>query len=131
MKKTWLFPLLLLALGLAACNLNQYAPVAKAQPLTPTLTLLPSPTARANAVVTATSAPTATPMRVCTGYPTGALNVRMCPGTQCWAFFVLDEGRTVAVDGVTEKADDGATWLHLIRPVDGWVNARYLCEVKP
>ena len=70
-------------------------------------------------------------MQVCTGYPTGALNVRACPGVQCWAFFVVDEGRTVAVDGVTETAEDGATWAHLIRPVDGWVNEKYLCEVKP
>ena len=132
MKKTiWLFLLLVL---LSACNLAEYAPAVKAQPLIPALPPQPSPTVGVSASSpTATATPVAVerPMQVCTGYPTGALNVRMCPGVQCWAFFVLDEGRVVTVDGVTEKADDGATWIHLIRPVDGWVNAKYLCEVEP
>lgn len=131
MKKKLLFALLLLGLLSTACNLARYAPVAKGQPLTPTLPSSPPLAPRANAASPATPAPTETSLRVCTGYPTGALNVRTCPGMQCWAFFVLDEGRVVAVDGATEQADDGATWAHLIRPVDGWVNARYLCEVKP
>ena len=65
---------------------------------------------------------------VCTGWAQGALNVRACPGIQCWAFFVLAEGREVTVDGKTSRAEDGATWAHIVQPVDGWVNGKYLCE---
>ena len=130
-KVIWLTLILLLALLLNACNLQAPANDEIIFGATATAQATPSPTARANAAPTPTPAtPGETSMQVCTGYPTGALNVRACPGVQCWAFFVLDEGRTVAVDGVTETAEDGATWAHIVRPVDGWVNARYLCEVK-
>ena len=133
-----LLTLLVMALLLTACNLatlKQYVPLPTPTPtegvqrLAPTPT--PFPTPRAEGASVSTGSNTTAKAVVCTGYPTGALNVRMCPGVQCWAFFVLDEGRVVTVDGVSEKADDGATWIHLIRPVDGWVNAKYLCEVEP
>ena len=65
---------------------------------------------------------------VCTGYPQGALNVRVCPGTECLAFIPLLEGQKVTLDGQTAQTEDGATWAHITHPVDGWVNARYLCE---
>jgi len=125
--------LLPLALILAACNWALYAP----QPIG--VTEAPAPTAAA-ATPTALPSPTPfegravargqnTPRRavVCTGNPHGALNVRMCAGTECWAFFVLAEGREVILDGQEETTPDGATWVHLTRPADGWVNARYLC----
>ncbi|HID85697.1 MAG TPA: SH3 domain-containing protein [Anaerolineales bacterium] len=94
-------------------------------------------TASAGAVVTPAPFPTPTvgsetrQAVVCTGYGEGALNVRTCPGVGCWAFFPLYEGQVVTLDGQTAHTQDGATWVHLTQPVEGWVNARYLCEVQP
>jgi len=128
---------ILLTLLLAGCNLNslkQYVPFTptpteKAQRLTAT----PSPTPRAEgtSVSVASNKRARAEAVVCTGWEQGALNVRTCPGVQCWAFFVLAEGRRVTLDGQTSQAGDGATWAHIIQPVDGWVNGKYLCEVAP
>ena len=68
---------------------------------------------------------------VCTGYAEGALNVRACPGVGCWAFFPLYEGQAVTLNGQEAYTEDGATWTHIIQPVNGWVNAKYLCEAQP
>jgi len=121
-------------LFLAACtlaDLSQFVPIPTA---TPTATEAVAAAAAAEAAVTPAPFPTPTVGSetrravVCTGYGEGALNVRMCPGTECWAFFVLAEGQAVILDGQTARAEDGATWAHLTHPVDGWVNARYVCE---
>lgn len=127
-KAIWLTWTLLLAGALMACNLSQYAP----QPL---VTVTPTEAA------TSTPAASPTPWAqrsishgeqkqavVCTGYDEGALNVRVCPGIGCWAFVPLYEGQTVTLDGQTAQTEDGATWVHITQPVDGWVNARYLCN---
>ena len=75
-----------------------------------------------------TPAPTARHQRrVCTGYDAGALNVRACPGTNCWVLAPLYEGQVVVPDGQEARTADGATWMHIAHPVDGWVNAKYLC----
>jgi len=92
---------------------------------TTTPTLAPSPTPGAQQAVSHGEKRQAV---VCTGYAEGALNVRYCPGVGCWAFFPLYEGQVVALDGQEAYTEDGATWAHIIQPVDGWVNARYLCE---
>ncbi len=70
-------------------------------------------------------------MEVCTGYETGALNVRVCPGTECWVKHVLDEGTPVTVSPTPVPARDGGWWVRVISPVEGWVNLKYLCGEKP
>ena len=136
-RKIWL-PcfFILLALVLAGCNLNslkQYVPLPTPTPTEGALrlTATPSPTPRAVGTSVSVGSNKRAEAVVCTGYATGALNVRACPGVQCWAFFVLAEGREVTVDGKTSRAEDGATWAHIVQPVDGWVNGKYLCEVQP
>ena len=86
---------------------------------------------------TQTPTPSATPergavsVRVCTGYPRGALNVRACPGTECAVRFILGEGMEVTATGETARVGEGS-WVRIAKPVQGWVNARYLCmEGKP
>ncbi len=128
--------LLPLALILTACNWALYAPqpIGVAEAPSPTAaaatpTVLPSPTPFEGRAVAQGQNATRRAV-VCTGWAQGALNVRACPGVQCWAFFVLAEGQSVAVNG-TSQSEDGATWAHVVQPVDGWVNGKYLCEVEP
>jgi len=65
--------------------------------------------------------------QVCTGFETGALNVRRCPGAECWVIFALSEGEEVVLSGDKTTTDDGAKWVRITRPTEGWVNAKYLC----
>jgi len=127
--KKWIIWSLLLAL-LMACNWSDYAPQAIGDDIATTTPAVAS-TPFTNSINTDVESNLAERAMVCTGYATGALNVRACPGIQCWAFFTLAEGRSVTLDGQTSQAEDGATWAHITQPVDGWVNGKYLCEVAP
>ena len=124
-------PILALTLGLWGC-------ASLGEPLwTPPPS--PPPTASPTRIVvrgTPTSVPlTTTPVRgtlgarVCTGFPDGALNVRACPGTECWVTFVLTEGAEVTT-GPRQARVDEATWVQIVHPRTGWVNQRYLCDAR-
>jgi len=57
----------------------------------------------------------------------GNLRVRNCAGLECAEIGLLEDGEQVSTNG--ERKDmDGSTWLHLVSPIDGWVNIRYICE---
>jgi len=66
---------------------------------------------------------------VCTDIPGGKLNVRFEAGNKSDVRGYLSEGETVTISG-ERKELDGSLWVRLSRPVEGWVNATYLCEVK-
>jgi hypothetical protein len=63
------------------------------------------------------------------GIESGTLRVRECPGLECGEAGVLASGDQITAIG--ERRDvDGATWLRITSPVEGWVNARYVCEIS-
>lgn len=63
------------------------------------------------------------------GIENGILRVRECPGLGCREVWVLISGDPVAVTG-EQKVIDGSAWLQIDAPVDGWVNARYVCKAR-
>lgn len=66
---------------------------------------------------------------VCTGVPAGRVNVRFQAGEVHAVRGYLEEGEVVLITGITNNFDQ-ATWMELDRPIQGWVNARYLCEAS-
>lgn len=83
--------------------------------------VLPSPT---EPIITPTMVGT---MTVCTNAPGGRLNVRFAPGEINDVRGYLVESETVTLDGLSEELN-GAIWVKLSHPVEGWVNSHYLCE---
>ena len=77
---------------------------------------------------TATNSPS---WRVCTGVENGTLRVRNAPGVSGKVLFTLNEEQEVYLLDApkTQETSDGATWIKIADP-EGWVNKRYLCEVK-
>jgi|GEM_PF-4575294 len=67
--------------------------------------------------------------KVCFGgnLDSGTLRVRACPGLACKEIGFLNYGDLVATNNDYEETD-GSTWLHLLSPIEGWVNSRYICE---
>lgn len=62
------------------------------------------------------------------GIAGGSLRVRECPGLDCREAGILAGGDRIAVTG--ERKDvDGTTWLRITKPLDGWISARYACEI--
>jgi len=57
----------------------------------------------------------------------GALNVRFCPGVECYAFFYLREGERVRLTPGRRVEVDGGRWVQIHHPVEGWVNEKFLC----
>jgi len=68
--------------------------------------------------------------KVCTNIPNGKLNVRFEAGDQSDVRGYLVEGETVTISEESEELD-GNLWVKLSHPIEGWVNANFLCEVKP
>lgn len=66
-------------------------------------------------------------MTVCTNVPGGRLNVRFVPGESSDVRGYLVESETVTLDGLSEELN-GAIWVKLSHPIEGWVNSHYLCE---
>jgi len=67
---------------------------------------------------------------VCTNIPGGKLNVRFEAGDKSDVRGYLVEGEIVTLSE-DYKDLDGNLWVKLSRPVEGWVNAEFLCEVTP
>ena len=64
---------------------------------------------------------------VCTNIPDGKLNVRFEVGDKSDVRGYLAEGEIVTVSE-DHKELDGNLWIKLSRPIEGWVNSKYLCE---
>lgn len=57
----------------------------------------------------------------------GNLRVRECPGLACGEIGLLTNGDQITSTG-ERKESDGASWLRLTAPIDGWANSRYICQ---
>jgi hypothetical protein len=64
---------------------------------------------------------------VCTNIPDGKLNVRFEAGDKSDVRGYLAEDEIVTVSEDHQELD-GNLWVKLSRPIDGWVNSKYLCE---
>ncbi len=73
--------------------------------------------------------PTPTKVVVCTNVPNGKLHVRFAPGDQSEVRGYLTDGEFVILSG-EQKEIEKTLWVELSRPIEGWVNAAYLCEAK-
>ena len=65
---------------------------------------------------------------VCTNIPGGKLHVRFEAGEKSDVRGYLAEGETVTISEERQEVD-GNPWVKLARPIIGWVNSKYLCEV--
>jgi hypothetical protein len=66
---------------------------------------------------------------VCTNIPNGKLHVRFDPGDQSEVRGYLTDGESVILSGEQKELEKGL-WVKLSRPVEGWVNATYLCKAE-
>jgi hypothetical protein len=98
---------------------------------TPTYTPVPEAVSPVPVTATIMVAKTETSAKtiVCTNIPGGKLNVRLEAGNQSDVRGYLSEGETVTTSG-ERKELDGSLWVRLSHPIEGWVNAIYLCNVK-
>ncbi len=134
MTKKAIIPILfLLLLTTLACTSADYAAAAHIEYGTVTPETAPI-SAEAQAEVTMPVRTTATnspSWRVCTGVENGTLRVRNAPGVSGKVLFTLNEEQEVYLLDApkTQETSDGATWIKIADP-EGWVNKRYLCEVK-
>lgn len=70
-------------------------------------------------------------MMVCTDIPDGRLHVRFAAGERSEVRGYLAEGETVQVALITNhEMVQGEPWLRILYPIEGWVNARYLCNLE-
>jgi len=134
MKRLFI-PSTLFLLTSLACTLtaNLTNPSAQSPPMPgttaePSNTETSSPTAAVN-----TPAQTGTPSfasgTVCfaSHITSGTLRVRACPGLECKEVGLLEYGDLVTTNR-ERKETDGSSWLHLLSPIEGWANSRYICE---
>ena len=120
--------LLLILMG--ACNNfdpQVYVPglETKAQTQQPSLTspvvsVEPSPISASTQVLT---------LKVCTNIVGGKLHVRFEAGNKSDVRGYLAEGEIVTV-GEKREERDGSQWIQLSDPIEGWVNANYLCPAN-
>ena len=64
---------------------------------------------------------------VCTNIPGGKLNVRFEAGEKSDVRGYLAEGEIVTISAERQEFDRNI-WVKLTRPIEGWVNAKYLCD---
>lgn len=80
----------------------------------------PSPTTVSLSILT---------LKVCTYIVGGKLHVRFEPGNNSEVRGYLAEGEIVTV-GEKREERDGSLWIQLSDPIQGWVNANYLCPAN-
>ena len=68
-------------------------------------------------------------LKVCTNIVGGKLHVRIEPGNNSEVRGYLTEGEIVTV-GEKREDRDGSLWVQLSDPIQGWVNANYLCPAN-
>ena len=122
--------LLLLLLG--ACSgfdPQAYVPGLETQTAVPTRepsVQLPIPPAEPSQVGASTQALT---LKVCTNIAGGKLHVRFEPGKSSDVRGYLAEGEIVTI-GTGRREREGSLWIELSHPIEGWVNAGYLCPAE-
>lgn len=68
-------------------------------------------------------------LEVCTNVTGGKLHVRVAPGEHNDVRGYLLDGEKVILDQEKQEVE-GSQWQKLSSPIEGWVNAKYLCEFK-
>lgn len=68
-------------------------------------------------------------LEVCTSVKGGKLHVRVAPGEHNDVRGYLLDGERVILDQ-EKQGVEGSQWQKLSSPIEGWVNAKYLCELK-
>lgn len=68
-------------------------------------------------------------LKVCTNIAGGKLHVRYEPGKNSDVRGYLAEGEIVTVDA-GRREWEGSLWIELSHPIEGWVNAAYLCPAE-
>ena len=68
-------------------------------------------------------------LKVCTNIVGGKLHVRFEPGNRSDVRGYLAEGEIVTI-GEEREEQDGSLWIELSAPIEGWVNANYLCPAN-
>ena len=86
----------------------------------PAYSVEPSPTTVSLSILT---------LKVCTNIVGGKLHVRFEPGNNSEVRGYLTEGEIVTV-GEKREERDGSPWIQLSDPIQGWVNANYLCSAN-
>lgn len=119
---------LLIALGFISALTLEFFPVAAEVPptraamltemATSTLPVTPEISVSPDELITA---------RVCTGEAGGHLHIRLEPGEGAAVQGYLSENESVRTTGESVEVR-GGTWLSLLSPIEGWVNARYICK---
>ena len=119
---------LVIALGIVSAFTLEINPVGaektsapaeiQTNPPAPTVPVTQKPSAPLEAVTTA---------HVCTGEAGGHLHVRFEPGEGAAVRGYLSENESVRTSGESVAVRDG-TWVSLLSPIEGWVNARYICK---
>ena len=79
--------------------------------------------------ITATEEIVETGLKVCTNVTGGKLHVRIAPGDTSDVRGYLLDGESVT-PGAESRNIEGSLWLKLSSPIEGWVNAKYLCEFE-
>ena len=98
-----------------------------------TATTTPAPAPSPEVSVTATNPATVAvelvehTATVCTNIPGGKLHVRFEVGDKSDVRGYLAEGETVTISEEHQEFD-GNSWVKLSRPIEGWINSKYLCE---
>lgn len=129
--KTILLFIILITLIVACAGFDPQAFVPGIYTSTP----LPSqetPTLEAVGVVpaiTATEEIVEIGLKVCTHVAGGKLHVRIAPGDTSDVRGYLLDGESVT-PGAESRNIEGSLWLKLSSPIEGWVNAKYLCEFE-
>ena len=73
--------------------------------------------------------------QVCTNVPSGNLHVRFAPNGSVRGYLAEGESVKLSTDSYTgdievQDRGDGTPWIHLQSPIEGWVNARYICYIE-
>ncbi len=133
MTKKAIIPILfLLLLTSIACSSADYAAALHIDYEPAQASPMPFPEATSAMTIPARTTATNSPSwRVCTGVENGTLRVRNAPSVSGKVIFTLSENQNVYLPAApkTQETNDGATWIKITDP-EGWVNKRYLCEVK-
>lgn len=80
-------------------------------------------------VITTTEEIVETGLKVCTNVTGGKLHVRIAPGDTSDVRGYLLDGESVTTSAESRNIE-GSLWLKLSSPIEGWVNAKYMCEFE-
>ncbi len=114
--------------GCAGFDPQAYVPGLET-PVPPSASAPESSSPTSPSVSPAVTVPAPTRAVVCTNTPNGKLHVRFTPGEQSEVRGYLTEDEFVILSGEQQEIGK-ALWVKLSYPVEGWVNANYLCEAE-